>query len=304
MSNNTYYPGLPDDYEPRVHRAIVTSVRKLGQGMIRITLGGPDMHDYPTTGIGDEYVRLFFPDHPDEPVRLPFVTDRGWDYAEGVEPSQMRTYTVRKHRSGEIDVDFVEHEGGIASAWALQAQEGQELGINPPKEIYLRPVGARRQVLFADEPALPAALRIAELTASEIDTELIIEVRGAGYQLLADIPGVSYTWLRRTGNGLAPSGLVSALERTDIDDDTYVWVAAETRVTRQARKYLRHERKLSSEMYKTMGYWTDNAEEWRARYEELGEEFHAKLRELWADQDRDPEEITDETQRLYESVGL
>lgn len=80
--------------------------------MIRVTLGGDDLLDYPTTGIGDEYVRLFFPDEAHLEPRLPFVSGRGWDYEEGVEPSQMRTYTIRDHRPGEIDIDFVIHEGG------------------------------------------------------------------------------------------------------------------------------------------------------------------------------------------------
>ena len=99
------------EYEERIHRAVVTGVKQLGPGMIRVTLGGDDLLDYPTTGIGDEYVRLFFPDEAHLEPRLPFVSGRGWDYEEGVEPSQMRTYTIRDHRSGEIDIDFVIHEG-------------------------------------------------------------------------------------------------------------------------------------------------------------------------------------------------
>jgi len=299
-------PILPDGYEPRIHRAVVTGSRRVGQGMLRVTLGGPDMHDYPTTGVGDEYVRLFFPDAPDEEVRLPFVADRGWDYAPGVEPSQMRTYTIRAHRPGEVDIDFVEHDGGIAAAWAAQARSGQEVGINPPRGLYDRPARARRQLLVADEPALPAALRIAELTAREVPTTLILEVRGSEYQLVPDPPAddaVEIVWLRGTGNVSTPSELAAALRRADIADDVYVWVASETRLMREARRYLRHELGLPGDAYKVVGYWTDHAEEWRARYDALGEEFHERVRGLY-DSARDTEEIVDEVQRLYEAVGL
>lgn len=303
MSESKYYPDLPENYTPRIHEAEVTDVQRLGPGMIRVILGGSDMHDYPTTGVGDEFVRLFFPDTPDADVRMPFVTDRGWEYPEGVEASQMRTYTVRGHRPGEIDIDFVEHEGGIAAAWALQARKGRRVGINPPKALYSRPDWARKQLLIADEPALPAALRIAELTAGDVETVILAEVRGPDYQLTAAADNVQYTWLRGTGNGHAPSELLPALRRLPIDDETYVWVAGETRLTRTARAYLRHERAHASDGQKSIGYWTDNAEEWRAKYDAMGEEFQDKVRALY-DSDRDTEDIVDEVFRLYDAAGL
>ena len=293
-------------YVPRIHAAEVTDVRRLGPGMVRVSFGGHDMQDYPTTGVGDEYVRLFFPDEPDGEVRMPFVADRGWDYPEGVEPSQMRTYTIRAHRGGEVDIDFVVHEGGIAADWALQAAPGQRVALNPPQGLYARPGGARRQLLIADEPALPAALRIAELTGHVVETTVLVEIRGSENELHAELEGEdpsAYRWLRGTGNGSTPSQLVDALRREPIEQDTYVWVAGEARLTRQARSYLRHELGLPAEAYKCVGYWTDTAEQWRERYDALGEEFHERLRALYASE-RDAEEIADEVQRMYEAAGL
>lgn len=293
-------------YVPRIHAAEVTGVRRVGPGMVRIRLGGPDMRDYPTTGVGDEYVRVFFPDEPDSEVRMPFVADRGWDYPEGVEPSQMRTYTIRAHRVGEVDIDFVVHEGGIAAEWALQATPGQRVALNPPQKLLARPEGARRQLLIADEPALPAALRIAELTGREVETVVLIEIRGRENELYAELEGEDptvYRWLRGTGNGITPSQLVDTLRRERIEQDTYVWVAGEARLTRQARSYLRHELGLPADAYKCVGYWTDKAEQWRDRYDALGEEFHERIRALYASE-QDSEEVVDEVQRLYEAVGL
>ncbi|MEE1649941.1 siderophore-interacting protein [Brachybacterium sp. J144] len=296
----------PTGYAPRIHAAEVTAVRRLGPGMVRVTLGGEDMHDFPSTGIGDEYVRLFFPDQPDGDVRMPFVTERGWDFPEGVEPSAMRTYTIRAHRGGEVDIDFVVHEGGLAADWAMQARPGQRVALNPPRELYTRPAEARRQLLVADEPALPAALRLAELTADQVETTLLVEIRGRGYELApeTEVAGpATFRWLRGTGNGAAPSELVSALRREELAADTYVWVAAETRLIRQARTYLRHELGLPATMYKCVGYWTDRAEQWRARYAELGAPFQEQVDALYAS-DRDIEEIVDEVQRLFQEAGL
>ncbi|MDR6175093.1 NADPH-dependent ferric siderophore reductase [Nocardioides zeae] len=300
-------PQLPAGYLPRIHRAQVTAVRQLTPGLVRVTLGGPDLTDYPTTGIGDEYVRLFFPDTPDSEPRLPHVTDRGWEWDEGVEPAAMRVYTVRHHRAGEVDLDFVVHEGGIAAAWAQQVAVGQVVGLNAPYGLYDPPAGTTRQVLVADEPALPAALRIAEATADRVATTLLLEVRGSEHQLQARVPdgaAVEHVWLRGSGNGHSPSHLVEALRRTEVTDTTYVWVASETRENRAARRYLRHDLGLPGDRYKCVGYWTERAEEWRERYDALGPDFSERLDALWADETRDTEEIVDEVQRLYEAVGL
>ena len=297
-----YYSGLPDDYEPRIHVGEVSAVRTVSDGMLRVSIAGADMADYPTADVGDEYVRLYFPGAGPDPV-WPFVAARGWDYPDGAEPMEMRTYTIRAHRAGEVDIDFVVHEGGVAAAWAAQAVPGLAVGITPPQPMYNRPEWARRQILIADEPALPAALRIVELTSHEVETIVIAEVRSEAHQLEADFGDASYTWLRGSGNGHAPSSLVQALRRTDIDDSTFVWVAAEARLTREARKYLRHERTMAADSYRVVGYWTDNGEEWTARYEALGADVHAHLQALY-ESDRDTEEIVDEIFRVYEAAGL
>lgn len=302
-STRQAYPHLPEEYAPRIHRAEVVAVHRIGPGMIRVVLGGADMDDYPTTGIGDEFVRLFFPEHPDYEAPSPFLTDRGWDYPPGAEPSPARIYTIRGHRPGEVDIDFVEHEGGIAAAWAMQARPGQQVALNPPKAIYNRPEHMRRQLLIADEPALPAALRIAELTAADVETHLLLEVRGEKYRLFADAPDAEYTWVCGTGNGRAPSELARMLRRRGVDEETFVWVAAETKATRHIRTYLRQELGRSNESYTWRGYWTDKAEEWRARYDALGEDVRARIQALHAS-DRDGDEVLDEVQKLYEAAGL
>ncbi|MFK4789132.1 SIP domain-containing protein [Microbacterium sp. ZW T5_56] len=296
---------FPADYVPRIHRAEVLTVERPNEGIIRIRFGGDDLRDYPTTGIGDEYVRMFFPDAPEQEVRLPRITSlRGWEYPEGVEASEMRVYTIRAHRPGEVVVDFVVHDGGIAAAWAEQARPGRAVGINPPCGLYERPEHLRRQILVADEPGLPAALRIAEATAADVATMLVLEVRSPAHRLTAEVEGVQYVWLDGSGNGQADSRLVAALERLAPGDDTYVWVATEGRVNRAARRHLRHERRLPAENYKCVAYWQERAEAWRARYDELGAEFAARVRAIRTADGRDPEEIDDEVEKLYENVGL
>lgn len=308
--STTVAPAHPDllrghvEYVPRIHLAEVIATSRVSQGLIRVTLGGSDMGDYPTTGVGDEFVRLFFPDTPEDKVRLPHVHGNGWKYEDGVTPSDMRSYTIRAHRRGSVDIDFVVHEGGVAAEWALRAKPGMQLGINPPAELYARPAEVRRQILIADEPALPAALRIIESTANAVATLAIIEVPGSEHRLEADgVHPADYTWICGTGNGRAPSALVTALKRAEISDDTYVWVATEAKTSRQLRAHLRKDLGMPGHMFKCLGYWVNDAKAWNSKHDAMGQEFHDRIEALYAS-DGDFEEIVDEVLNLYEEAGL
>lgn len=295
-----------EDFVPRVHRAVARTIRRLSPGMIRVTLGGADMADFPTTAVGDEYVRLFFPDVPHDTVRLPRAEGRGWSYAEGTRESDMRTYTIRNHRKGEIDIDFVDHPGGVASTWANSVQPGNEIGIITPRALYSAPQSAGQQILVADEPALPAALRIAESSAQRIPTTIIAEVRGVDYRLHADVEGadISYIWLHGSGNGHSPSQLLSVLERTPVAEDTYVWVATESRISRLARSHLRGTLNHERELFTCIGYWTDKSEQWSTAFDACGPQFREKIDALYADTERDIELIIDDVNALYLDAGL
>ena len=100
----------------------------LTPGMVRLTFGGEGLKAFQTTGIGDEYLRLFFPNEETGKLHLPHITEDGrWTYPDGQDAVRCSTYTVRRFaQDGEdvtIDVDFVVHEGGMASEWAQKADE-------------------------------------------------------------------------------------------------------------------------------------------------------------------------------------
>lgn len=289
--------------EPRIHRAEVTAVTRVGKAMVRISLGGPDMADYPTTGVGDEWVRVFFPDAPHDAVRLPVLEGRGWVYGDGVEPSEMRTYTIRDWRPGEVDIDFVVHGNGVATTWATSVDVGGEVGLTEPVEVYRRPDGATRQFLFCDEPGLPAALRICETAPAGMASTLVCEVRDEGYEISPTCGDVDCVWLSGNGNGVAPSGLPEVLSGMEVPQDAAVWVATETRTSRTLRRQLREEKGFARAGATTMGYWVHDKEEWIAAYDALGEEFRDKVRSLY-DSGRDDDEVVDLVDALYEKNGL
>ncbi|WP_297006082.1 siderophore-interacting protein [uncultured Corynebacterium sp.] len=293
----------PADYTPRVHRAEVLAVTRVGAAMVRVTLGGPDMTDYPTTGVGDEWIRVFFPDAPADPVRLPELEGRGWTYADGIEPSEMRAYTVRAWRPGEIDVDFVVHGNGVATTWATTVDPGGEVGITPPVDAYTRPDTATRQILLCDEPGLPAALRIAEEAPAGMPSVLVCEVRADGYEVAPTRDDVECLWLHGSGNGVAESRLPGVLVGMEITEKDAVWAATETRTSREIRKIMRRDKGLARGAATTMGYWIHDSEQWRAAYDALGPDFADKVCAVF-DSDRDEDEMIAVVDELYESNGL
>lgn len=290
-----------------VHRAIVERVEQLTPGMIRIVLAGPGLKGFETTGIGDEYLRVFLPGPGQDTLNLPVPSGEYWEFPDGVEPAEVRTYTVRGWNAerGELTIDFVVHDGGVAAAWALRAAPGDECGVNTPKGLYDPPQELRWQLLVADATGLPAAARLLENSPSGVRTRVVLEVEGSEHeQPLTVPPGTEVRWVH-AGNGHGPSMVEEIVRSAALPTEPgYVWVAGETRTLRGVRRYLRHELKLPSSAYKVVGYWTENAEAWREAYENLPEETKGALMRMWDDESKDQEAIEDEYEALLESHGL
>lgn len=295
-------PALP----MQIFRAEVHHTRQLTPGMVRVTFAGAGLRDFRSTGVGDEYLRVFFP-HPGErePV-LPRATRDSWVFDDAATPAPMRTYTVRDHRpgAGEVDIDFVVHDGGVAAAWAQSALPGDVVGLNTPTGLYDPPADLDWVLLLADATGLPAALRILETLPFGVIARAVLEVPGPEHrQAVPQGTDTEVTWVYG-GNGHGPSRLeqiVRSIERPQ--GVGYVWVAGETRELRGVRRYLRHELRLPASSYKVVGYWTERAEEWRARYESLDAHVRGSLDALWT-QNADAEEIEDAYIAQLERLGL
>lgn len=295
---------LPE-LEMRVFRAVVVRAHDLTPSLRRVVFGGPGLADFESTGVGDEYLRILFPAQGEvEPV-LPVVENGVLDYSS-INLDLLRTYTVRRHDpdAGEVTIDFVVHEGGVAATWARTAEPGDVVGLNTPTAMYDAPAGLDWQILVADCAALPALARILEQTGPEVRTRVVVEVPDAGHHLaLPQHPRVEVTWLHG-GNGHGPSRLqdvVASLPRPE--GVGYVWISGETRVLRGVRKHLRRTLGLPASAYKAVGYWTENAEQWLAQYGALDDDTRASLEALW-ESDRDEDEIEAEYDERLAALGL
>jgi NADPH-dependent ferric siderophore reductase len=268
----------------RVWTGTVVRTENLTPGLRRIVFGGDGLAGYASTGVGDEYLRLIFPKRQKDAPLLPTVTDGCLDY-DSIDLATMRTYTVRDFQpaTGEVTIDFVIHDGGVAAGWARVAQPGDLVGLNTPVGMYAPPADLAWQFLVADGAALPAAARLIEGTPSGVRTRAVLEVPDPTHRLtLTASPACEVSWIYG-GNGHGPSRLEQVVRslRRPTDGVGYIWVAGETRELRGVRKCLRRELGLPSTAYKTVGYWTDGAESWRNRYDALDAETKTELMAIW-----------------------
>ncbi|MBD8506511.1 siderophore-interacting protein [Hoyosella sp. G463] len=253
------------------HLGEVIEARQVTPSMVRVTLGGRGLAGFASTGKPDERLGVYFPNPGTREPQRPTVTDGAWEFADPDDIPEGRSYTVRRARPdrGEIDIDFVVHEGGVASAWATRARPGDLVGLSDADGWFAPLPGTSRYLLVADATGLPAAARIIEEAPPGTRVDVIFEVPVSEDEQYLAIPhSSSATWLVGSGLGHAPSRLADAVrELGPLPDDTHVWVAAEASTTRAIRKHLRRDRGLPNARMTVIGYWRQDKEDFQRRYE-------------------------------------
>ena len=257
------------------HRASVLATRRLTRHLVRVELGGDGLRGWSTSGMPDERLVLVLPapgaPRVAEPVTMPDGTQ---DYPDPDRQPPMRSYTVRSWDPAEprMVVDFVVHEGGVASTWAQAAGVGDELFVTEAMGWYRPPADATWQLLAADLTGLPALARAVEELPAGTRASAIVEVPTDDDVIrVPTAADVTWTWLVGSGNGHGPSRLPMAVAGfAESDGPGYVWFAAEASASRAVRKHLRHDRGWPTTRYCTLGYWRLDSERWDARYAEVG----------------------------------
>ncbi|MDR0227370.1 MAG: siderophore-interacting protein [Burkholderiaceae bacterium] len=135
-------------------------------GFVRLTLAGPDLHDFASAGF-DDHVKLILPQEGRQLPALPVLLDGRPTFVEDERPT-LRDYTPLRWDLGRqtLTLDFALHEAGPATEWALTAPVGQWLGLAGPRGSLVIAADLGWHWLFGDETAMPAIeRRLAELPA-------------------------------------------------------------------------------------------------------------------------------------------
>lgn len=133
-------------HELKRRRLIVRENGRVTPAMIRVVLAGPDLADDFVSAGFDDHVKLFL--------------------LGGAEPTR-RDYTPRAFdaATGTLTLDFVVHDAGSATQWALAARPGDMLELGGPRGSVVVPDDFNWWLLVGDETALPAIGRCVEEAA-------------------------------------------------------------------------------------------------------------------------------------------
>jgi NADPH-dependent ferric siderophore reductase len=210
---------------------------QLAAHLVRLTMGGPGIAGFVSTGIPDEWVGVVVPGQ-----------------------FQSRYYTVRSWSAGELVIDVVVHDEGLVTEWAAGDCVGDTVTVSEAKGSFAMPDDAAWLMLVGDLTAMPAMARISETVTTP--TRIWAEVPDDTLPLLRGtyLPeGADVTWLAPPAEG--QSALAAAVEAIDWPAGPgYFWMAGESAQMRAIRKHLMRERRMPSTSYDVMGYWRGGAQ--------------------------------------------
>jgi NADPH-dependent ferric siderophore reductase len=224
--------------------------------MIRVTLGGAELAGFGGEG-PDRRIKMFFPAPGQERPAVPRAASGGPVWPAGEARPAIRTYTVRRFDpgAGELDVDFVLHEGhGPAAAWARAARPGAWVAVSEPGGRYEPDPAADFHVVIGDETALPAVATVLEALPAGPPVLAFLEVADAGEE--QPLPGAAApTWVHR---GDRPAGvpLAEAVRAAQFPAGSgQAWLSGEAACVKDLRKHLLDERGLDRRRVYATGYW-------------------------------------------------
>ncbi len=231
----------------------------VGPGFVRLTLGGPELHDFLSAGF-DDHVKLILPQEGMEKPHLPVMVDGRPQLAE---PRPiMRDYTpLRFDPAGHtLLLDFAVHGTGPAAAWAQSAPIGQWLGLAGPRGSLLLPGDLQWHWLLGDETAMPAIeRRLAELPAG---VQAVVRVQAAD-------PADRRAWRSAADLDLQwVDALDEAADALDMPEGPgFIWAAGEHRAMAVLRKQLLAKPGADPRRMRIASYWKQGE---AGHHEEIG----------------------------------
>mgnify|MGYP001021144324 CR=1 FL=1 len=207
-------------HAPQLMRSILTIKEKLhiSPNYIRVILEG-DMQVYQAARVGDNN-KVIVPNPSTKEINLnPFSSE--------IRPI-VRTYTMRAidFENNLMTIDFVAHgTDGPASAWAINGQKGDQLGVLMKTKSKALFVPSDTYVLIADHTALPVVSVILEQLPNDAKGIAFIEVATQEDILSLTKPeGIQIEWLINSHPGKDVQ-LADRLAGVKIkqDEQTYIY---------------------------------------------------------------------------------
>ncbi len=256
------HEGYIEDY----FLASVLSANRLSPSMIRVILHVQNGSCLLPTGHPDEWVRLALPPGEGMAVTLPVLMENGkWGRPDGSQHCPNRPYTVRRWNAdtGEMIIDVVVHEGGVASSWARVAAAGDVVGICNPEGRFRMPDDSDWLLMLTDITGLPAVGRVLEELPQEFRVIAHVEVPiDADRQALDTEAHLSMSWHVYHGPNPERPGYTElariAQTVTKLPEGPgYIYIAGEARAVSAARKHFRDTLGFDKTRIDAVGYWIE-----------------------------------------------
>jgi NADPH-dependent ferric siderophore reductase len=203
------------------------------------------------------HLKVFLPAEGQDEPALPEFTPEGATYDEDAPRPVVRTYTPRRYdpATRTLEIQFLLHGEGPASAWAERVKPGDKLAVAGPGGRFSLEPAADHWWLAADESAIPAAATLLEALPETATVEVHVEVDGQADEIDFTAPAKTMiTWHHRSP-GAFGADLAAAARAAAIPDGARVWVACEASAMRDIRRYLMAERRIPPASLVTRGYW-------------------------------------------------
>lgn len=229
--------------------------------MTRVTIGGADVERFEHRGF-DQWFRLALPVSDESglermPQKFGVAGYLSWMAIPKGRRPVVRNYTVRDHRPGEIDIDFVVHGSeGVAGPWAARAEPGERVALID-QGCGWRGLAADWNLLVADESGLPAVLGILRDMPRDATGHAIIELFDERDRQDVEAPaGVTVEWLVREAAAPPGSAALPALRAFDGPAGTpYAFAVGEQSLAAEARRHLVRDRGVPKTQVTFSGYW-------------------------------------------------
>lgn len=221
--------------EPR--ELIVIRKTLLTAHMLRITLGGQNIHTLPDNQAG-AYVKLIFPRNALKPL--------------------VRTYTIRCHRVDEIDIDFVlHHDGGPASSWAEQANVGDTIligGLGPKRDIES---SSDWHIFVGDMTALPAiSVNLENLPEDAKGYAILEAISEEDIQPLQHPKNIEIKWTINPHPGENSKALLSQVQALSWPQGSVsIWAACEFSSMKLLRDFFKNGKQVGKDNLYISSYW-------------------------------------------------
>lgn len=239
--------------ELRFRELTVLRVERINAGFQRIVLGGDALEGFSSQGF-DDHTKVFFP-APGATFVAPVVTDEGIDWGEGVRP-MARDYTplydAARH---ELVLDFFVHDGGVASLWAVQAQEGDKLTIGGPRGSLVVPEDYAWQLYVCDESGMPALRRRLEAIAQlpvRPEIHAVVTVGDESYKdYLAHLSDFNISWIV----GHSEQAVADRLATLHVPaEDYFIWLTGEGKVVKNLSRQFETDA-IDQQLVRASAYW-------------------------------------------------